>query len=107
MRQRSAPVPARTCAQGPAAPFSKTGTEAAMRVLVTRPAHSATRTAQRLREMGHEPVLLPLRQPLHDSAGAATALAATNGPIAMTSAEAVRVVSALGETLRPHLGRPL
>ncbi|MBB3135282.1 uroporphyrinogen-III synthase [Rhizobium pisi] len=78
-----------------------------MRVLVTRPAHSATRTAQRLREMGHEPVLLPLRQPLHDSAGAATALAATNGPIAMTSAEAVRVVSALGETLRPHLGRPL
>lgn len=78
-----------------------------MRVLVTRPAHSATRTAQRLRDMGHEPVLLPLRQPLHDSAVAAQALAATSGPIAVTSAEAVRVVSALGEALRPHLARPL
>ncbi|MFS8147248.1 uroporphyrinogen-III synthase [Rhizobium sp. BR 249] len=78
-----------------------------MRVLVTRPAHSAARTAQRLRDMGHEPVLLPLRQPLHDSAVAAQALAATSGAIAVTSAEAIRVVSALGEALRPHLARPL
>lgn len=78
-----------------------------MHVLVTRPAHSATRTAQRLREMGHEPLLLPLRQPLHDSAAAATALATTSGAIAVTSAEAIRVVSALGEQLRPHLARPL
>ena len=78
-----------------------------MRVLVTRPAHSAGRTAQRLRDMGHEPLLLPLRQPLHDSAAAAGALAATSGAIAVTSAEAVRVVSTLGEALRPHLARPL
>ncbi|PDT06208.1 uroporphyrinogen III synthase [Rhizobium chutanense] len=78
-----------------------------MRVLVTRPAHSATRTAQRLRDMGHEPLLLPLRQPVHDSAAAAAALAATGGAIAVTSAEAIRVVSALGEQLHPHLGRPL
>ncbi|MDO3432810.1 uroporphyrinogen-III synthase [Rhizobium sp. CBN3] len=78
-----------------------------MRVLVTRPAHSATRTAQRLRDMGHEPLLLPLRRPQHDSAAAAGALEATSGAIAVTSAEAVRVVSALGEKLRPHLLRPL
>jgi len=78
-----------------------------MRVLVTRPAHSAERTAQRLRDMGHEPLLLPLRQPRHDSAAAADALAATSGAIAVTSAEAVRVVSTLGEALRPHLARPL
>ncbi|NEJ00717.1 uroporphyrinogen-III synthase [Rhizobium ruizarguesonis] len=78
-----------------------------MRVLVTRPAHSATRTAQRLRDMGHEPLLLPLRQPLHDSAAALAALATTSGAIAVTSAEAIRVLSALGEKLRPHLARPL
>ncbi|RFB87836.1 uroporphyrinogen III synthase [Rhizobium leguminosarum bv. trifolii] len=78
-----------------------------MRVLVTRPAHSAEKTAQRLRDMGHEPLLLPLRQPVHDSAAAATALAGTSGPIAVTSAEAVRVISALGEQLHPHLARPL
>ncbi|MGZ2382349.1 uroporphyrinogen-III synthase [Rhizobium brockwellii] len=78
-----------------------------MRVLVTRPAHSATRTAQRLRDMGHEPLLLPLRQPLHDSAAALAALATTSGAVAVTSAEAVRVVSALGEQLHPHLARPL
>ncbi|MCW0019852.1 uroporphyrinogen-III synthase [Rhizobium sp. BT-226] len=78
-----------------------------MRVLVTRPAHSATRTAQRLRDMGHEPLLLPLRQPLHDSYAAADALATTSGAIAVTSAEAIRVLSALGEQLHPHLARPL
>ncbi|MGO7958908.1 uroporphyrinogen-III synthase [Rhizobium leguminosarum] len=78
-----------------------------MRVLVTRPAHSATRTAQRLRDMGHEPLLLPLRQPLHDGDAAAGALAATSGAIAVTSAEAIRVLSALGEQLHPHLARPL
>ncbi|TLX05608.1 uroporphyrinogen-III synthase [Rhizobium sp. MHM7A] len=78
-----------------------------MRVLVTRPAHSATRTAQRLRDMGHEPLLLPLRRPQHDSAAASNALETTSGAIAVTSAEAVRVMSALGEKLRPHLVRPL
>ncbi|QKK31042.1 uroporphyrinogen-III synthase [Rhizobium indicum] len=78
-----------------------------MRVLVTRPAHSATRTAQRLRDMGYEPLLLPLRQPLHDSDAAADALTITSGAIAVTSAEAIRVLSALGEQLHPHLARPL
>ncbi|KKZ88627.1 uroporphyrinogen III synthase [Rhizobium phaseoli] len=78
-----------------------------MRVLVTRPAHSADKTAQRLREMGHEPLLLPLRRPEHDGAAAAGALAATGGAIAVTSGEAVRVLSALGETLHPHLDRPI
>ncbi|MBP2443342.1 uroporphyrinogen-III synthase [Rhizobium leguminosarum] len=78
-----------------------------MRVLVTRPAHSAEKTAQRLRDMGHEPLLLQLRRPLHDSAAAAAALAGTSGAIAVTSAEAIRVISALEEQLGPHLARPL
>lgn len=78
-----------------------------MRVLVTRPAHSAEQTARRLRDMGHEPLLLPLRRPLHDNAAAADALAATSGAIAVTSAEAIRVISTLAEALRPHLARPL
>ncbi|MGO7043469.1 uroporphyrinogen-III synthase [Rhizobium acaciae] len=78
-----------------------------MRVLVTRPAHSATRTAQRLCDIGHEPLLLPLRRPVHDSNAAADALAITSGAIAVTSAEAIKVLSALDEKLHPHLARPL
>ena len=39
--------------------FSKAGSDA-VRVFVTRPEPAAHRTAQRLAELGHEPVLLPL-----------------------------------------------
>ncbi len=78
-----------------------------MRVLVIRPAHSGERTAQRLRELGHEPVLLPLARPVHDADAAARALEATSGPIVLTSAEAVHALNALGKTLEPHLSRRL
>jgi uroporphyrinogen-III synthase len=78
-----------------------------MRVLVTRPAHSAERTARRLREMGHEPLLLPLAEPVHDPDAALQALSATHGALAVTSAEAIRTVAKLGDRLAPHLGRPL
>lgn len=78
-----------------------------MRVLVTRPAHSGERTAQRLRELGHEPLLLPLTRPVHDIAAARQALETTAGAIAMTSAEAVRALQSLGEALVPHLSRRL
>ena len=78
-----------------------------MRVLVTRPLHSGERTAKRLREMGHDPILLPLSQPVHDAAAALEALAETQGVIAVTSAEAIRAISSLAEKLRPHLSRPL
>jgi uroporphyrinogen-III synthase len=78
-----------------------------MRVLVTRPLPSGERTAKSLREMGHEPVLLPLSQPVHDSRAAIDGLARSSGPIAITSAEAVRVLSSAGEDIKPHLLRPL
>ncbi|QWW67541.1 uroporphyrinogen-III synthase [Rhizobium sp. WYJ-E13] len=78
-----------------------------MRVLVTRPAHSGERTAQRLRELGHEPLLLPLAHPLHDMVAARLALETSTGSIAITSAEAVRTLQALGEALSPHLSRSL
>ncbi len=78
-----------------------------MRVLVTRPLPSAERTAKSLRDMGHEPVLLPLSQPVHDSKAALEGLARSNGPIAITSAEAVRVLSSAGEDIKPYLLRPL
>lgn len=78
-----------------------------MRVLVTRPAHSAERTARRLREMGHEPLLLPLAEPIHDPDAALKALSATHGAMAVTSAEAIRTIAELGDKLEPHLERPL
>ncbi|MBB3658837.1 uroporphyrinogen-III synthase [Rhizobium sp. BK650] len=78
-----------------------------MRVLVTRPAHSGERTAQRLRALGHEPLLLPLSRPVHDAAAAGQALETTNGPVAITSAEAVRTLQFLGDALTSHLSRKL
>jgi uroporphyrinogen-III synthase len=78
-----------------------------VRVLVTRPLHSGERTAKRLREMGHEPILLPLSQPAHDAAAALQALAETEGAIVVTSAEAIRAISPLAGRLGPHLSRPL
>jgi uroporphyrinogen-III synthase len=78
-----------------------------MRVIVTRPAHSADRTAQRLTELGHEALFLPLTRPVHDAATAAHALDTSTGAIAVTSAEAIRVLSDLGFALKPHLSRPL
>lgn len=78
-----------------------------MRVVVTRPRHSGERTARRLAEMGHEALLLPLSAPVHDAAAASHALLETQGAIAVTSAEAIRTLAALGEAIRPHLHRPL
>ncbi|MDM9627317.1 uroporphyrinogen-III synthase [Rhizobium sp. S152] len=78
-----------------------------MRVLVTRPLKSAERTAGRLREMGHEPLLLPLAEPKHETARALQAMAETDGAIAMTSAEAVRTFHGHTDDLAPHLDRPL
>lgn len=76
-----------------------------MRVLVTRPLQSAERTAGRLREMGHEPLLLPLAEPEHEATQALRGLMETDGAIAITSAEAIRALH--GHDLAPHLNRPL
>lgn len=64
-----------------------------MRVIVTRPLDSGRRTAEKLRQLGHEPVLLPLTQPRHHRKAVAEALAKRPAAIAFTSAEAIRAVS--------------
>lgn len=78
-----------------------------MRVVVTRPQHSGERTVRRLTEMGHEALPLPLSEPVHDVEAARQALSETQGAIAVTSAEAIRTLAALGQNIAPHLGRPL
>ncbi|MBO9125993.1 MULTISPECIES: uroporphyrinogen-III synthase [unclassified Rhizobium] len=78
-----------------------------MRVLVTRPPHPGERTAKRLAEMGHEPIMLPLSAPAHDPDAAFAALANSDGPISVTSAEAIRVLTERPDDLAPYLSRPL
>lgn len=78
-----------------------------MRVVVTRPQHSGERTMRRLTQMGHEALLLPLAEPIHHVGEARRALLTTQGAIAVTSAEAIRVVALLGTDIKPQLERPL
>lgn len=78
-----------------------------MRVILTRPAHSSERTAHKLATLGHEPLLLPLTEPVHEPGAAMAALRASSGALAVTSAEAIRVLRSLGAALNPHLPRPL
>ena len=78
-----------------------------MRVVVTRPRHSGERTVRRLAQMGHEPLPLPLAEPIHHVKEAGRALQETQGAIAITSAEAIRALAPLGPDLKPHLARPL
>ncbi|MGG6894076.1 MULTISPECIES: uroporphyrinogen-III synthase [Rhizobium] len=78
-----------------------------MRVVVTRPLLSGERTIGRLARMGHEALLLPLAEPIHHVDDARRALLETRGAIAVTSAEAVRVLAALGADVAQHLGRPV
>ncbi|MGK6313280.1 uroporphyrinogen-III synthase [Neorhizobium sp. DT-125] len=78
-----------------------------MRVLVTRPDVSAQRTAEKLRSLGQEPVLLPLTRAVHHPGAAELALKQPHAALAITSAEAVRVLASLGERLAQHLGETL
>jgi uroporphyrinogen-III synthase len=78
-----------------------------MRVVVTRPESSARRTAERLRNLGHQPVLLPLTKAIHHPDAAAAVLSGPHCAIAVTSAEAVRVLSLLGARLTSFLGQTL
>ncbi|MBP1852265.1 uroporphyrinogen-III synthase [Rhizobium halophytocola] len=78
-----------------------------MRVLVTRAEPNATRTAMKLREMGHEPVVLPLSQAIRAAGTAASALQNTSGPIAVTSAEALRVLCEIAPADRSWMSRVL
>jgi uroporphyrinogen-III synthase len=74
-----------------------------MRVIVTRPQLSAARTAQRLEDLGHEPILLPLAEAVHDAAAAVDALAVPHSVLVVTSGEALRALVSLGAALEPHL----
>lgn len=72
-----------------------------MRVLVTRPAKSASRTCGKLRALGHMPFCLPMFTPEHDPEAARLALQDKalqdkhRAVIAITSAEAARVLQDL------------
>jgi uroporphyrinogen-III synthase len=72
-------------------------------VIVTRPERSGERTALRLKEMGHEPIARPLSWPFHMPAVVKEALSTHSGPVAITSAEAVRAIEQLGPALVPYL----
>lgn len=64
-----------------------------MRILVTRPEHSAVRTGERLKALGHEPIFLPLFRAEHDPKGVAQARAYKDAAIVLaTSAEAIRAM---------------
>lgn len=76
-------------------------------VLITRPELSASKTAERLRAAGHEPHILPLAQAKHDPAAALNALRSEPDAVTITSAEAIRVLAALGSGLEPYLGIPI
>ena len=73
-----------------------------MRVIVTRPIQSGRRTAEKLRQRGHDPVILPLTAPTHDVLAAARALERPYSAIAVTSAEAIRALEKLEDGLGPH-----
>ncbi|MBK5566633.1 uroporphyrinogen-III synthase [Ensifer sp. 2YAB10] len=77
-----------------------------MRVLVTRPLPAAEATARRLEAAGHRPILLPLMQATHLTAVARAALKQPFAAIALTSAEAVRVLASLGGELEQHRKTP-
>ncbi len=69
-----------------------------MRVVVTRPLASGQKTAKLLRALGHQPVLLPLTQPVHFTQMAKEALSKQPAALAVTSAQAIRVLTE-GDTL--------
>lgn len=72
-----------------------------MRVLVTRPEPAASRTAAELRRRGHQPLILPLAIAEHHPDALAEALAQPHAGIAVTSAEAIRALQAIGQLPPP------
>ena len=78
-----------------------------MRVLVLRPEPAATRTAEKLAALGHEAVRLSLSKAEHDVAAVKAALTKPHAAIAITSAEAARLLAGIGEDLSPQRQTPL
>lgn len=79
-----------------------------MRVLVTRPEPASARTAAELGRRGHEPVLLPLMQAVQQPEVLASSPSHGIAAIAVTSAEAMRVLASLPNDARhPFIALPL
>ncbi|MCV9966089.1 uroporphyrinogen-III synthase [Pararhizobium sp. BT-229] len=78
-----------------------------MRVLVTRPQPSAAATAARLEAMGHEAIVLPMMEAVHDSQAALDVLSLPHSAIAITSAETIRALAPIKDNLLPHLATPI
>ncbi|MCF6368856.1 uroporphyrinogen-III synthase [Rhizobium halophilum] len=78
-----------------------------MRVLVTRPQPASQHTAGRLSALGHAPVQLPLTQAEHHPDEVLEGLRLPHAAIAITSAEAVRVLQSLGTRIHAYLSEPV
>lgn len=78
-----------------------------MRVVVTRPETSGLKTADLLRARGHDPVLLPLTTPVHDTKAAQSALGKAPAYLAVTSAEAIRVLVNADADFSASLRKPI
>jgi uroporphyrinogen-III synthase len=78
-----------------------------LRVLVTRPEEASYRTAKRLETMGHRPIVLPLMRAEHHPDDVLEGLRHPHSAIAITSAEAARVLQSLGQKNYPYLNVPL
>ncbi len=61
-----------------------------MRIVVTRPLVQGEKTAQKLKDLGHEPVLLPLTKAMHFPDVARAALLEPHCGLVITSSEALR-----------------
>ncbi len=79
-----------------------------MRVLVTRPEPASARTAAELERRGHEAVLLPLMQAVQQPEALASPPAPDTAALAVTSAEAMRVLETVpGDARAPFQALPL
>ncbi len=78
-----------------------------MRVLVTRPQPSAAATAARLEALGHEAIVLPMMEAVHQPQAALDALSLPHSAIAVTSAEAIRALAPVKNDVAPHLITPI
>jgi uroporphyrinogen-III synthase len=67
-----------------------------MKVIVTRPAESAARTAETLKAMGHDPLLLMLFEAENDAAGVKEARAVDVQAIVVTSGQALEALGTAG-----------
>lgn len=78
-----------------------------MRVLVTRPQPSAAATAARLEALGHEAIVLPMMEAVHEPQAALDVLSLPHGALAVTSAEAIRALMPVKDKMSPHLTTPI